>query len=189
VLTLAAVAESSAQTSNSPKNTDDDHNICLNALNRERDAWDQEARFSKYAEEAGRRGLTLDACRQLIGQPNISAPTSNPSASAESGNGFSNRDIPRIVETSRDNEIRFNRDYKGKTFSGVLPFYSATEKVIGSGYLVQFGETSSGVYCFISDKRILDRVIDWNKGKLVRVSGTIRTTMFGSIALETCEMN
>ena len=47
-LTLAAVAESSAQTSYSPKSTDDDHSVCFNALNRERTAWDQDVFWLGY---------------------------------------------------------------------------------------------------------------------------------------------
>ena len=40
---------------------------------------------------------------------------------------FITSDIPLIVEISRTNEIRFNRDYKGKPFSDVLPFRRALE--------------------------------------------------------------
>jgi hypothetical protein len=42
---MAAVAESSAQTS---KNTTDDYYVCLDALNRERTAWDtNDPKFAK----------------------------------------------------------------------------------------------------------------------------------------------
>jgi hypothetical protein len=61
-LTLVAVAESSAQ----PIATISGRLICANALNRERSAWDQNPEFSEYVAEATRRGLTVDACRQLL---------------------------------------------------------------------------------------------------------------------------
>ena len=61
-LTLVAVAESSAQSIA----TISGRLICANALNRERSAWGQNREFSEYVAEATRRGLTVDACRQLL---------------------------------------------------------------------------------------------------------------------------
>jgi hypothetical protein len=57
-LTLATVAESSAQTSNLPDLPD--RVLCEFALNREQSAWDQSSTFSKDVAEAARRGLTVD---------------------------------------------------------------------------------------------------------------------------------
>jgi hypothetical protein len=43
-------------------------------------------------------------------------------------------------KTYEDNEIRFKRDYVGKTFSGVLPFKSADENLLAKGtYSIGFG--------------------------------------------------
>ena len=74
---MAAVAESSAQTS---KNITDDYYVCLDALNRERTAWDtNDPKFAKDVAEAIRRGLTVDRCRQMM-------PTRNPPANTQSQN-------------------------------------------------------------------------------------------------------
>jgi hypothetical protein len=61
-LTLAAVAETSAKSGSIKDFSDKD--LCDGTLNRERSAWDQNSPYSK--EEALKRGLTLDACRQLL---------------------------------------------------------------------------------------------------------------------------
>jgi hypothetical protein len=69
VLTLAAV----------PAVTElDNRVICSTALMPDRSAWDKDPNFSSYVTEAARRGLTVDACRQLIG----ASSASNPPASA-----------------------------------------------------------------------------------------------------------
>jgi hypothetical protein len=70
IVALVAVVESSAQPANIGNLTNDPKEaICTNALNREGTAWDQRPNFSKYVAEAGRRGLTIDACRKLVAQP------------------------------------------------------------------------------------------------------------------------
>jgi hypothetical protein len=75
-LTLAAVAESSAQTSGLPNQA-----LCVNALNRERSAWSQSSTFSEDIAEAKRRRFTVDTCRHVIESAlHAPAPTSNSSA-------------------------------------------------------------------------------------------------------------
>ena len=95
---------------------------------------------------------------------------------------FTGSDIATIVDTSRQNEVRFNRDYKGKVFSDVLTFEQMTENTFGSDIHIHF----RGAYCFSDDKAMLQRMIEWNKGHRARVTGVIRTTMFGDIALKNC---
>jgi hypothetical protein len=53
-LTLGAVAESSAETRDLP-----DRALCVNALNRERSAWNQNSIFSVDVAEASRQTLRL----------------------------------------------------------------------------------------------------------------------------------
>jgi hypothetical protein len=62
-LTLGAVAESSAQIQDYLP----DETVCRRALNSERSGWFNKDSF--YAEEAVRRGLTVDACSQLAAPP------------------------------------------------------------------------------------------------------------------------
>ena len=71
-LTLTPVAESSA------KHIRDlaDKDLCQSAS----DAWVQGSNFADYLAEAAKRGLTGDACRQLLGKEPF-PPISNSSAS------------------------------------------------------------------------------------------------------------
>ena len=79
-LTLAAIAELSAQT-----NDIYDQTVCRRGLNTERTAW---VKDSFYAEEAARRGLTVDACRKLVAQQQPStAPTVTPPAASTTPRG------------------------------------------------------------------------------------------------------
>ena len=103
---------------------------------------------------------------------------------------FITSNIPLMVETSRTNEIRFNRDYKGKPFSDVLPFRRALENFFTKGeYTVSFGRApyGGGVDCSISHPTVLKEVVEWRPGVLVSVSGTIRTTMMGDLMLDDCQ--
>jgi hypothetical protein len=67
----------------------------VNALNRERTAWDKDdPKFSKDVAEAIRRGLTVDACRQLMSNGNAPAnlpanvPANVPATDSGTGGGF-----------------------------------------------------------------------------------------------------
>lgn len=73
-LTLAAGAETFAQQGNIRNQSDRD--ICRDALNPGRIAWDQNPNFSIYVTEANRRSLTVNGCRQLLGLQRLSAPSS-----------------------------------------------------------------------------------------------------------------
>jgi hypothetical protein len=97
--------------------------------------------------------------------------------------------LPKIVDTYRQNEARFKRDFMGQQFEAVLPFNSAKESFFSRDkYLVGFGSGgfSSEVDCFVSDKAIMSRIVDWNKGDSVKVSGVIKDVTMGSVQLATC---
>ena len=103
---------------------------------------------------------------------------------------FTSSDIPLIIEISRTNEIRFDRDYKSKPFSDVLPFRRALEDFFTKGeYTVSFGRVpfGGGVDCSISRPTVLNQVAEWSPGVLVSVSGTITTTMMGDVVLDNCQ--
>jgi len=88
-----AVAGSSTQISNLP-----DRALCVNALNRERTAWDRSSIFTKDVAEATKRGLTVDTCRELAAT--YSAPTFNPSAST--GSKSQDRTGPAGLNSNQD---------------------------------------------------------------------------------------
>src|SRR4051812_33293156 len=114
---------------------------------------------------ANYRPLILAACGLVAlavygGDKSAPAPSvtsgGNKSAPAQSVTSkpvdFSARDIRTIVDASRTNEPRFNRDYKGKVFSAALPFKSISERTFG-GYQVNMG----GAYCFPKDQATAHR--------------------------------
>jgi hypothetical protein len=91
-LSFAAVTESFAQSIGSLPAKQ----LCWHALNPDTlSTRDQSPNYSGYVAEAERRGLTVDACRQVIGAADGGASnppartdgTSNPPASTESGSG------------------------------------------------------------------------------------------------------
>jgi hypothetical protein len=53
--------------------------LCSNALSVDKSGWNQKSDYAPYVAEAGRRGLTIDACRKPVG-PLESAQTGNPPA-------------------------------------------------------------------------------------------------------------
>jgi hypothetical protein len=102
---------------------------------------------------------------------------------------FKSTDIPRIVENSRNNEIRFNRDYKGRTFDSNMAFKSASEDSFRAGkYRISFAavDGEGQVDCYVTDKQTIDMIADWPKGRSARVSGEIRSTVMGDVQLDTC---
>jgi predicted metalloprotease len=110
---------------------------------------------------------------------------------AESAHTFTKNDIAKIVDTSRSNEIRFNRDYRGKIFSDALPFKSASERWFSGGYRVGFGSkglSGGGVDYEISDPKVLNEVVEWNTGLMVSVTGRLKSTSMGDLQLENCEL-
>ena len=98
--------------------------------------------------------------------------------------------MPKIAETSRSNEIRFNRDYKGRDFHAVLIFDRVSEAPFVKGhYLVSLkSATGKQADCKISDPAIVDAVVDWNKGQNVEVSGVINDTVLGDLQLSNCTL-
>ena len=86
-------------------------------------------------------------------------------------------DIPAITNTSKSNEIRFKRDYKGKPFQGTLPVNKISENYfLKDRYTATFGKNILGnnVTCKVTDKQTIDMMMDWDKGQMVTVSGNNR---------------
>lgn len=73
VLALAAVVETTAQPASLRNQSD--YSICWNALGPGRIAWNQNPNSLNEVAEAQRRGLTVDACRRLLGLPSMSSPS------------------------------------------------------------------------------------------------------------------
>lgn len=92
---------------------------------------------------------------------------------------FNMRYAKQIVDDNRNNEPRFNRDFKGKPFLDLLVFKGISQT------LWKWQARFQGAYCFV-DEKAAKSMIDWNKGQQIAVSGTINETMFGDIQLDDC---
>ena len=83
---------------------------------------------------------------------------------------YSNRDIDAIVDAAQHNDLRFDRDYKDKSFVGVLRFRSLDSySWLLGGYMVHF----YGAFCTV-DEATAKSMIDWRAGSPASVSATIK---------------
>jgi hypothetical protein len=105
---------------------------------------------------------------------------------------FGAKDIEAITKTSRTNDIRFKRDYKGKPFKATLPVNTISEHFLWSNrYTATFGrgQFSGNVSCDVKDKATIGLMMDWDEGQMVTVSGTIDDTTLGNIDLKDCTLD
>jgi uncharacterized protein len=105
---------------------------------------------------------------------------------------LSDQDIAQIVDVSRHNEMRFDRDYKGKLFEAPGTFERAARGLIDAERYRIAVETPGGdVDCITSDTSVLDLAANWKSGQPVTVSGRIETTSMGDIELyyNTCRLS
>jgi hypothetical protein len=113
----------------------------------------------------------------------------SPQALGQTSQVFGADDIARIAQTSRDNAARFNRDFRGKSFKAKLPVRSISENfLISDRYTATFGNNPFGgnVTCDVKDRPTINLMMDWDRGQIVTISGTIRSTMMGDIRLDDC---
>jgi len=111
-------------------------------------------------------------------------------AFGQASQAFGANDIARIAQTSRDNAARFNRDFRGRSFKAKLPVNHISENFLFSDrYTATFGTSRFGdnVTCDVKDRPTIDRMMDWDRGQMVTISGTIRTTVMGDILLDDCQ--
>ena len=97
--------------------------------------------------------------------------------------------LTSMHETYKANQIRFKRDFVGRQFSGRIAFRTVRESIFDDGeYTVEFGTGgfTSDIDCKISDPSVIDRIVEWNKGDMVTVSGVVRDSLMGSIQLSEC---
>lgn len=126
----------------------------------------------------------------FIGPLSVPVPATSQVIASTTPSVYGVSDISHIVADSRGNELRFNRDFKDRTFDGVLAFKSVAASLFSSTrYRVSFGEIRDGVDCTVTDKATLDRIIDWQTGRPVHVKGTIHTTLMGDVQLDDCTFN
>lgn len=98
-------------------------------------------------------------------------------------------DLESMHSTYKANQIRFKRDYVGKSFVGRIAFRTVRESMFNDGeYTVEFGNGgfTSDVDCKVSDPSVIDKIVEWNKGDVINVSGVVADSLMGSIQLSGC---
>ena len=102
---------------------------------------------------------------------------------------FGASDISNIVDTSRDNALRFDRDFKGKIFSGSFALRSVDKEFLSDTYVVSLGDGwISEVSCTGLSKIEALPLIDVKDGTSLWIKGEIKTTIMGSINLINCNI-
>ena len=92
-------------------------------------------------------------------------------------------DFSAIVSASRDNELRFARDYEGKNFRSSGEFLKVAEGFMSSAYRVSVQTDGGEVDCSISDQEKLREIVDWHKGQKVTIFGQVSSTIMGDLIL------
>jgi hypothetical protein len=97
-------------------------------------------------------------------------------------------DIPKIIITYYENELKFKRDYHGKMFISTMFFDNVGGEVFGGGYFVGFEgiNGSAGLTCSFS-KALPNEVIDWDEGKTVSLTGIVYNVVLANLYLENCK--
>ena len=121
--------------------------------------------------------------------PIAAAPVA-PTPAAPAPAAFSASALGDIVTTSQANEIRFNRDYKGRSFHASMKLRGVSDSFTKGRYHITFTSAAGvKVGCFVSDPATPDKAVEWNPGQTVEVSGVIDDTTFGNLNLSKCVLN
>ena len=96
-------------------------------------------------------------------------------------------DIVEISTAYYENESKFERDYLGKTFTATMFFDSVGGAAFGEGYFVRFDgiNGSAGLTCSFS-KTLPNKVIDWDAGKSVSLTGVVYDVVLSTLYLTRC---
>jgi len=101
-------------------------------------------------------------------------------------------DLPKVVSTYRENEMRFKRDFLGRKFLDVLPFMNSKEKIFAKdSYTVSFGtgRVLGDVDCTVSSPAAIAEIANWNKGDSIHIEGVVKDVTFGSVQLNPCTLS
>lgn len=99
---------------------------------------------------------------------------------------FGNKDVALIVKTNQVNELRFVRDFKGRSFEDRGRISHIGAGSIGDTVILSISMgTDIGLRCILSAGAAQDAA-DWDQDDFVAVSGTIRETASGDLILAPC---
>ena len=109
------------------------------------------------------------------------------------GQTLTNNDMGKMHQTYEANQARFKRDYVGKVFTARLPLFSVTEDMFfKNSYRIGLGNMSSftsEVDCVVSDRATVEKIMNWDKGNMITITGTVSDHIMGSIILEKCQVS
>jgi hypothetical protein len=110
-------------------------------------------------------------------------------ASSVQAQSISPEHLPTILETYAANQARFTVNYRGKKFSGQMMLSDVVENPIFKNHFsVQFDVNGQEVDCSdIQDKGVIKRIVNWDKGQQIIVTGTIQDVTLGDLQLSNCE--
>jgi hypothetical protein len=116
--------------------------------------------------------------------------SASPKPEARVLGSLSGSDLPMVVKTYRENEMRFKRDFVGKPFGDVLPFKNASENVIFKGaYTVRFGKGfTSDLDCTVTSPVEISTIANWKNGDQILIQGNVKDVTLGSVNLDSCRL-
>jgi hypothetical protein len=157
-------------------------------------AYQQGAQSGSFAVQTPARTIDAVGAQQQNSVTSGKEPNGTPAREAQSTLTMllSGSDLPKVVSTYRENEIRFKRDFFGKRFSDVLLFRSVTENILIAGkYEVGFGtgQFLSDLDCSVTFPAEISKIANWNKGDKIRVEGIVQDVVMGSVRLKPCTLS
>ena len=99
-------------------------------------------------------------------------------------------DLEGAVDTYKENQARFKRDFAGREFKADMPVYDISENVFMEGHwTIKLGDGVFGardVKCKTSNSADVNIIADWNKGDIISVTGVVADVMMGDVELSNC---
>jgi hypothetical protein len=94
---------------------------------------------------------------------------------------FGPDDISTMVEVYKNNPVRFQRDYAGKSFEAVMPYNpAATDPSFGTN---QQYSSLPAVICIRYNDSDKAAIAEWNRNDRIRVHGIIMPAVSAGVAL------
>jgi hypothetical protein len=111
----------------------------------------------------------------------VAAPATEPKRDPDV---FGDDQLRDIVYAAQNNEVHFDRAFKGKRFAADGIFDSAQKALFSNHeYILRVLTRSGSVNCATSESALLDQTEKWGKGHPVRVTGEINDTIIGELKL------
>ena len=101
---------------------------------------------------------------------------------------FGPSDLGRIVDMARNQEAKFQRDVKGKTFAGTAKVRSISQNWLTSNYQVNTRIANQEVTCWVK-KSNSSKLADIDNGDSVTINGIVRDTVLGDLQVDDCRIN